>query len=181
MIVPEHSTVPPPRGASQGDRLWPYRIGLVCLGNICRSPMAAVVLRSRLDAAGLADAVRVDSYGLGPWHVDEPMDARARWVLREHGYDGNGHRARQLSRRQLDDYDLLLAMDKNNLAELYDLAAGRTDAEERILLLGAYGPEPAEVPDPYYVGGDGFATVLQLVEDAASGLVDALLRARVDQ
>ncbi len=106
-------TIPEPRNPGE-----PYQICVVCLGNICRSPMAEVVLRDELDKAGLSGKVTVDSAGTGDWHVGEAMDSRARAELSRRGYDGSGHEARQIRASWLDDYDLLLAMDRSNLANL---------------------------------------------------------------
>lgn len=155
-----------------------YRICLVCLGNICRSPMAAAVLESRLDKAGLADRVTVDSAGTGSWHIDEPADPRALGALRERGYDGTAHRARQFIAEWFEDYDLVLAMDRDNFADLRRLAPD-DKAREKIQLMRSYDPSAKatgelDVPDPYYGGADGFAHVLNQVERAADGLVDAL-------
>src|SRR6266568_4174017 len=95
-----------------------YRICLVCLGNICRSPMAEVLLREEVARAGLAGAVTVESAGTGDWHIGQRMYAGARAELARRGYDGSAHRARQVQRSWLAGYDLVLAMDASNLAEL---------------------------------------------------------------
>ncbi len=163
---------PPPRDPSQ-----PYRICVVCLGNICRSPMAERVLAAQLDLAGLAGRVLVDSAGTGDWHVGEPMDARARAELSRRGHDASGHEARQIQPDWLGDYDLLLAMDQSNLAGVAELAAGRPELAGRIMLLRAFDPaaaEGAEVPDPYYGSADDYAEVFDLVDAAAKGLVSRL-------
>src|SRR5215469_16856181 len=105
--------LPPPR-----DPYGPYRVCCVCLGNICRSPMAEVVLRARLAEAGLAGKVVVDSAGTGDWHVGDPMYRGARTQLERRGYDGSAHRARQIRPSWLAERDLILAMDAANLASL---------------------------------------------------------------
>ena len=99
----------------------PYRVVVVCLGNICRSPTAAAVLRDRLDKAGLSDQVEVDSAGTGDWHVGQPADPRAAEALRRHGYD-DAHRARQFQRHEFAEFDLVLAADASNATDLRDLA-----------------------------------------------------------
>ncbi|MEO9324070.1 low molecular weight protein-tyrosine-phosphatase [Nocardioides sp. C4-1] len=146
-----------------------YRVGMVCLGNICRSPMADVVLQAKLADAGLDDVVSVDSCGTGGWHVGDPMDDRAAATLADAGYDPTRHRAQQYADHWRDDHDLLLAMDEANLADI----GGRGD---RVLLLRDLDPdEPgAVVPDPYYGGDDGFREVLAMVERSCDALVDAL-------
>ncbi len=163
---------PPPRDPSQ-----PYRICVVCLGNICRSPMAERVLAAQLDLAGLAGRVVVDSAGTGDWHLGEPMDARARAELSRRGHGAGGHEARQIQPDWLDDYDLLLAMDRSNLAGVTALAAGKPGLANRIMLFRAFDPaaaDGAEVPDPYYGGADDYAEVFDLVDEAAKGLVSRL-------
>ncbi len=156
------STLPPPREPGR------YRVGMVCLGNICRSPMADVVLRAQVAEAGLGDAVTVDSCGTGGWHVGDPMDDRAAETLRGAGYDGGAHRAQQFAASWLEDHDVLLAMDAANLAEI----GGRS---ERVLLLRDLDPEGSgDVPDPYYGGPQGFLEVLATVERCGDALVDEL-------
>lgn len=148
----------------------PYRIALVCLGNICRSPMAHVVLAEHLDRAGLAGEVEVTSAGTGGWHVGAPMDPRAAAALAGEGYDPSAHRARQYDAGWLDTHDLVLVMDRSNLADV-----GR---HERVGLFRDFDPvDPGgEVPDPYYGGDDGFGEVLTMVERTSAAIVDALQR-----
>jgi protein-tyrosine phosphatase len=143
-----------------------YAIALVCLGNICRSPMADVVLQQRL--AGRAD-IEVRSAGTGDWHVGHPMDDRAAATLRARGYDPSRHRARQVAPDWLDRFDLVLAMDESNLRDL----GGRSD---RVRLFRDFDPvgTGGEVPDPYYGGGEGFEEVLAMVERTADALVEEL-------
>jgi protein-tyrosine phosphatase len=146
-----------------------FRVALVCLGNICRSPIADVVLNAELQAAGLADRVEVTSCGTGTWHIGEPMDTRAATVLSGAGYDPSRHRARQYDATWPDDHDLVLVMDESNLADV----GGRTD---RIGLFRDHDPEDpgGEVPDPYYGGPDGFEEVLAMVERTSDAIVAAL-------
>lgn len=150
-----------------------YRIAVVCLGNICRSPIADVVLRSKLAQAGLAHQASVDSFGTGGWHRGEPMDSRAGATLREAGYDGSSHQARQITAAQLAEFDLVLAMDRENRSDLRRLGhAGETT----IALFRDFDPQNpgADVPDPYYGGLDGFEEVLRMVERTADVLVARL-------
>ncbi len=147
-----------------------YRVSLVCMGNICRSPMAEAVVRRTLDEHGLAGKVALDSAGTGGWHVGSPMDERAAEVLSQHGYDGSPHRARQFD---FDRYDLVLAMDRENLRALRRVVPAGTD----LRLFRSFDPEApegAEVPDPYYGGRDGFEIVLGQVKAAAEGLASYL-------
>jgi protein-tyrosine phosphatase len=154
-----------------------YEICLVCLGNICRSPMAQAVLTAELARAGLAARVRVTSAGTGDWHIGESMDRRARAELERRGYDGSAHRARQLRADELDRYDLILAMDQANVRALRRIAAGRPGVDERIRMLREFDPEAppgAEVPDPWGEGPDAFAVVFDMVKAAARGLTAGL-------
>jgi protein-tyrosine phosphatase len=158
----------------------PYRVCLVCLGNICRSPMAEAVLRAELLQAGLAGAVTVESAGTGDWHVGERMYGPARAELTRRGHDGSGHRARQIEPSWLDGYDLLLAMDAGNLADLRRMA-GTSAAAERLRLLRSFDPGLAgddqfggQVPDPYGGTPDEYALAFDLIEAAAKGLTQRL-------
>ncbi len=147
-----------------------YRIELVCLGNICRSPTAHVVLEARLADAGL-DRVVVSSSGTGSWHVGNPMDRRAAATLTTAGYDASRHRARQHDPRRTP--DLVLAMDGQNLADLADLEPA--DAERRMLFRTFDPIDPGgDVPDPYYGGDTGFEEVLAMVERTVGALVTRL-------
>ncbi|SDQ41831.1 protein tyrosine phosphatase [Thermostaphylospora chromogena] len=150
-----------------------YHVCLVCLGNICRSPMAEVVLRHTLDEHGLGELVTVDSAGTGGWHVGSGMDERAAAALAAAGYDGSGHRARRFEREWFDHIDLVLAMDAENLRTLRRIAPPGAD----VRLFRSFdpaAPEGAEVPDPYYGGPEGFTEVLRMVEAASEGLVKYL-------
>jgi len=166
------ASLPPPR-----DAAGPYRICVVCLGNICRSPMGERVLAADIAEAGLAGRVVVDSAGTGDWHIGQEMDHRAQAELARRGHDGTGHESRQIQPDWLDDYDLLLAMDRSNLAELRAMAHGRPELAGRITLLRAFDPAApagAEVPDPYYAGREDYAEVFDLVDAAVKGLVGQL-------
>lgn len=141
------------------------RVAVVCLGNICRSPMAEVVLRDRLEAAGRTD-VEVSSAGTGDWHLGERMDRRAAAALTAHGYDPSRHRAQQYDAAGR--FDLVLAMDAANLRDL----GGRS---ERVRLFRDFDPQgPGDVPDPYFGGDDGFDEVLAMVERTADVLAKEL-------
>ncbi|HEX3492894.1 MAG TPA: low molecular weight protein-tyrosine-phosphatase [Streptosporangiaceae bacterium] len=178
------SGVPAPRDPD-GD----YRILLVCLGNICRSPMAEVILRDEIDQAGLGGKVTVESAGTGDWHVGGPMDERARTELRRRGYDGSQHIARQIAPSWLPGYDLFVVMDQRNLANLRQMATSQPDpggpgraagpdlADGRIRLMRSFDPaaEPgAEVPDPYHGGPAEYEETFELVQAAARGLTARL-------
>ena len=163
--------LPPPR-----DPSGPYRVCCVCLGNICRSPMAEVVLRAQLAAAGLRDRVIVDSAGTGDWHVGGPMYQRARTELRRRGYDGAAHRARQFDASWLAERDLILAMDRSNLANVRALAGqDGAGSQSRIRLFGEVaGLDGAEVPDPWGGSPEEFAQVLTMLETGMARIVSQL-------
>jgi protein-tyrosine phosphatase len=153
------------------------RILFVCLGNICRSPTAEGVLRALAarEAPGLA--LQVDSAGTAAYHVGEPPDPRARQAAARRGYDLTALRARIVEPRDFERFDLILAMDRDNLQVLRRRAPPA--AHERLRLFLEFAPEagPEDVPDPYYGGPNGFEEVLDLVEAAARGLL-AHLRQR---
>lgn len=154
-----------------------YRVAVVCLGNICRSPIAHVVLEDRLAKAGLDDRVVVTSSGTGGWHEGEPMDPRAAAVLRDAGYDADRHRARTFSVDWYAENDLLLAMDLSNRADMIDQAP--TVAEQsRVRMFREFDPDAAgseeEVPDPWYGGDQGFRDVLAMIERTTDALVARL-------
>ena len=155
----------------------------VCLGNICRSPMAEVVLRAQLAAAGLQDRVIVDSAGTGDWHVGQTMNPPARRQLERQGYDGSVHRARQFDASWLAERDLILAMDGSNLANLLTLAqrdGTAPDTTRRIRLFGEVaGLDGADVPDPWGGSTADFARVLTMLETGMARIVSQL-RAVVD-
>ena len=176
-----------------------YAIAVVCLGNICRSPTAHVVLEACLEDAAVGDRVRVSSAGTGGWHVGAPMDRRAAAALSGSGYDPSGPRAEQFEEDWFARHDLVLAMDTDNLADLRELAAaaerrGTDVGEDRLRLFRDFDPEIADaaassgdggsvstadprdriVPDPYYGGEDGFAEVLAMVERTSGALAHAV-------
>ncbi|GAB3946570.1 low molecular weight protein-tyrosine-phosphatase [Corynebacterium tapiri] len=143
-------------------------IDFVCTGNICRSPMAAVIVQHYLDEAGV-DA-KVTSSGMGGWHVGNRADERALKELIDHGYDGSAHRARQVDGETLD-ADLIVALATNHRSEL--IAQGADPAKVR--LLRDFDPEAGEnasVEDPYYGGPEGFSLTREQIEAAAQGIVD---------
>jgi protein-tyrosine phosphatase len=147
-------------------------ICFVCLGNICRSPMAEIVMRQRLVEAGLDDRVTVSSAGTGDWHVGAGADERAARALTAQGYDASGHRGRQFRAEWFAEHDLVVAMDRSNERDLRRL--GPPGAEDKVRLLTSFDPAAtsSDVPDPYYGGDDGFSDVLAMVERGCAGLLD---------
>ena len=151
----------------------PLRVLVVCLGNICRSPMAEGALRARIEAARLGHRITVDSVGTGGWHVGEPPDPRSIATAARHGVDISGLRARKLHARDYRDFDRLLCADLDNLAEVRRRAPDAAAAARASLLLDWAGQgSDAEVPDPYTGGDHDFEQVWALVDDAARAIVD---------
>jgi protein-tyrosine phosphatase len=153
------------------------RILFVCMGNICRSPTAEGVMRRLLESEGLSDRIELDSAGTGDWHVGHPPDSRATIAAYRRGVRLEGA-ARQVRPDDFERFDVLVAMDRQNAAELLALAPGE-DAAEKVRLLREFDPESAgapdlDVPDPYYGGDNGFETVLDMVEASCRGLLDEL-------
>lgn len=150
------------------------KILMVCLGNICRSPLAEGVLRHKLNEAGIED-VTVDSAGTSGWHAGEHPDRRSMLNAKTHGVDISKLVSRQFTIRDFDAFDRIYVMDSSNFRDVTAMA--RTDAhrEKVELLLNVKWPgKNMAVPDPYYSGEDGFETVFRLVEEACAVIVDEL-------
>lgn len=149
----------------------PIRICFVCLGNICRSPLAEGIARQKLKALGLEDRIEVDSMGTGSWHIGHAPDPRSQAICRAHGIDISAHRAQQTTRANLSKFDLILACDTQNYADLERL----TDSSRLDLLMHfAPGATQKSVPDPYYGSEDGFETVFNMCEAAVDGLINEI-------
>jgi protein-tyrosine phosphatase len=151
-----------------------HRILFVCLGNICRSPMAEGVFRRLVEEEGLADHFEIDSAGLGAWHLGQAPDDRAQAAARARGIDISGQSARQAQPDDFDRFDLLLVMDRTNLAELKRVAPAEARAKIRPFLDFAPNAGTKDVPDPFYGGTEGFDHALDLIEAAARGLLAEL-------
>jgi len=149
------------------------KVLFVCLGNICRSPMADGVFAHMVKEAGLADKIQVDSAGTGSWHVGEAAHPGTRKVLQEHQIEYDG-RARQFRLNDLETVDYLLAMDRSNLSNIHKIATGMKPVGEVRMFLSyanaAGMTDVEEVPDPYYTGG--FDYVYDLVEKGSQALLD---------
>jgi protein-tyrosine phosphatase len=151
------------------------RILFVCMGNICRSPTAEGVMRALLREEGLDGQIELDSAGTGNWHAGDPPDARATAAARARGIELEGA-ARQVTAADFEDFDLLLAMDRENERELLARAPDE-EARAKVRLLREFDPASVaagdlDVPDPYYCGAQGFEQVLDLVTAACRGLLD---------
>lgn len=150
----------------------PTSILFVCLGNICRSPLAEGVFRHQVGDAGLDDRFEIDSAGTGGWHVGNPPDPRSSAVALQHGVSLAGQAARQVTADDFDHFDWIVAMDRSNLRDL-EAICGSGDRRARLVLLRDFDPEPegGEVPDPYYGGPGGFDRVYAMVERSCAALL----------
>lgn len=148
-----------------------FRVLFVCTGNICRSPTADGVMRQLVRKAGLQERVDIDSAGTDDYHVSEAPDRRAQQHARKRGYDLSFLRARQVNRQDFSQFDLVLAMDHGHLKKLERQCPPELRDRLKMFLDFAPGHEGADVPDPYYGGGEGFENVLDLVEAGCDGLV----------
>jgi len=153
-----------------------FKILFVCTGNICRSPTAHGVFRTKVREAGLEKHVRIDSAGTHGYHVGEAPDERTQRVAKKRGYDISDLRARQITKEDFINHDLILAMDWENHAFLQQMSPRQYHHKIKLTMRFATEHESAVVPDPYYGGADGFDTVLDYVEDVATNLIDFVRR-----
>ncbi|OGA98577.1 MAG: phosphotyrosine protein phosphatase [Burkholderiales bacterium RIFCSPHIGHO2_12_FULL_69_20] len=152
------------------------RVLMVCMGNLCRSPMAEAVLRSKLQRAGLGDAVAVDSAGTHGFHKGSRPDPRAVAQAARRGYPLDGLKSRPLVADDFSRFDLLLAMDRDNLDTLRDRCPPQAQDRLQLLMPFAQSAPTDEVPDPYYGAVSGFDLALDLIEPACDGLLQELRR-----
>lgn len=139
------------------------RVLMVCLGNICRSPLAEGILRSKIDT----DNVIVESAGTGGWHVGELPDSRSIEVAQNHKIDITYQRCRKFTYADFENFDLIYVMDRSNLADVLSLAQNEQDKQKVELILNELQPgENLDVPDPYYGGDKGFENVYQMLDEA---------------
>jgi len=152
----------------------PFKIVFVCLGNICRSPTAEGIFQHLVNERGLDPYFYVDSAGTSAYHIGEPANSKSQKLANEHGIELRS-RARQFEKNDLEEFDLIVAMDRENLANIKSLD-GSKDYEEKIVLLRDFDPNPGdgEVPDPYFGGMDGFQNVFDIVKRSCEALLDEL-------
>ena len=146
------------------------RVLFVCMGNICRSPLAQGILENLVRREGLEDEIFVDSAGTGRWHAGQPPDERALSAASLRGLDISSQRARQVRPEDCENFDYILTMDEENYRMVAALCRGSAVVRP-FLDFAPHSPE-REVPDPYYGGPDGFERVIDLVEEASEGLLE---------
>ncbi|MDX2085613.1 MAG: low molecular weight protein-tyrosine-phosphatase [Candidatus Melainabacteria bacterium] len=153
----------------------PFSILFVCMGNICRSPLAEGVLRKMIQATELEHTVKIDSAGTHFYHTGEPADPRSRAVGQQYNYPIEDLRARQVALEDFETFDWIVAMDRRNLRDLKSICP-QQHQHKLLLFLETFAPEldPTEVPDPYHGGEDGFVNVLGMVEAGCQGLIKQL-------
>ncbi len=156
----------------------PMRLLVVCLGNICRSPMAEGALRARIEEAGLGRRIEVDSAGTGDWHVGEPPDRRAIATAAAKGVDISTLRARQLHEQDFHHFDWVLCADRNNLRDVRAIAPAGASGRVALLREWAGGDKGAEIADPYTGGQRHFDEVWAQVDTAALAVVERFVRHR---
>lgn len=149
----------------------PTSVLFVCMGNICRSPTAHGVFQAMVKEKRLQKEISVDSAGTGAWHVDAAPDKRAIQVASKEGYNLKKLKARLLVPEDLERFDYVIGMDSENLAIINDMKPARHSGHTGLLLDYATDIDYQEVPDPYYGGTKGFELVLELVQNAAAGLL----------
>lgn len=146
------------------------KVLMVCLGNICRSPLAEGILKSKVNP----DLVFVDSAGTGGYHIGEQPDPRSIAVARQHGLDITYQRCRKFNRQDFENFDIIYAMDKSNYQNILRLADSPAKAKKIKLLLEAVNLNTIEVPDPYYGGEMGFENVFQLISTACDAIANQI-------
>lgn len=154
----------------------PPSVLFVCLGNICRSPLAEAALRHVSEEAGLS--LHIDSAGTGSWHIGKQPDPRSRAEALRHGIDIAHYRARQVCSADFERFDRIIAMDRQNLLDLQSMAPAKGRARLSLLLDHVAGLEGEDVDDPYFGGPEGFATTWEQVLRAARSLVCELHESR---
>lgn len=152
------------------------RVLFVCMGNICRSPMAEGVFRHLVQQAGLSSVVSVASAGTHAFHEGESPDKRALIATEKRGFDISGLTARKIREQDFHDHDLILAMDWDNLSLLQQIAPKHGQHKLQLLMRFASEHESATIPDPYYGSQGGFEQVLDYIEDACAGLLEVAKR-----
>lgn len=156
------------------------KVLFVCMGNLCRSPSAVGVLRRLVETAGLQDRILIDSAGTHQYHVGEPPDHRAQFIARKRGYCIDDLRAKQVRPEDVQDSEMVLAMDWEVLTHLKQITPRHQQHKLMLLMRYANDYEEASVADPYYGGLDAFVKMFDYLEDACQGVFEVLSK-RVTQ
>ena len=144
---------------------------MVCLGNICRSPLAEGILKSKIDS----NNIFVDSAGTGHWHIGKKPDPRSIEVAKKHQLDITDQRGRQFSKQDFDDFDYIFVMDNSNKKDVLSIARNDSDKEKIHLILNEIFPnENMDVPDPYYGGSEGFQNVYRMLDLSCDSIANRL-------
>jgi protein-tyrosine phosphatase len=153
------------------------RVLFVCLGNICRSPLAEGIFKKLVGEAGLEQFIETDSAGTSGWHIDEPPDTRSIQIAGRNHITLD-HLGKQILRRDLDQYDYILAMDRENLGNILKLEVPGHEYRARVMLMREFDEEHSgtDIPDPYYGGEKGFQDVYDLLEESLRNFLDFLIR-----
>ncbi len=154
------------------------KVLFVCMGNICRSPTAEGVFANIVERQGLNDIIEIDSAGTHAYHIGNPPDPRSQECALQRGIDLSSLRARRVNKQDFNEYDYILAMDKDNYSELEEICPD--ELLEKLKLFMDFAPHLSnkEVPDPYYGGSNGFERVFDMVEEAAQGLLRDIQKRR---
>ena len=152
------------------------RVLFVCMGNICRSPMAEGVFRQMVRQAGLEEVVQMSSAGTHAFHAGEAPDKRAQAAANKRGYEIGDLRARRIRERDFEDFDMILAMDWDNLSAIQQIAPKSAHHKLQLLMRFASDHESATIPDPYYGNQQGFEQALDYIQDACAGLLEVAKR-----
>lgn len=153
---------------------------MVCMGNICRSPLAHGLFESLVNSEGLSDLIVVDSAGTHAYHVGEQPDPRSQRTAQKNGIDLSNQRARRVNQSDFEKFDYILAMDRDNFSNLTQYSPAEHHHKIRLFLEFAPERKEEEVPDPYYGGPDGFERVYDMVAAASAGLLNEIRRKHLD-
>jgi protein-tyrosine phosphatase len=151
------------------------KVLFVCLGNICRSPLAEGIFKKKVKDAGLDKFITIDSAGTSRWHIDEPPDNRSKEIAFRNGIELE-HLGRQISHSDLSDFDYIIAMDADNYEDIMRIRETRGNGKAEILLMRDYDDQQsgADIPDPYYGGPNGFQLVFDLLDESLSNFLDKI-------
>jgi len=152
------------------------RVVFVCMGNICRSPTAEGVFRDVVKKRNLQNFIKVDSAGTHAYHIGESPDSRSQSTAKSRGVDLSSQRARKVVANDFECFDYVIAMDHSNYENLKVLATSEQQEKLHLFMDFALDWDNAEVPDPYYGGGDGFKNVFDMVQSASEGLLDSIVK-----